>query len=140
MLRLADIFFLCFHSILTLFNLFGWIHPAARKWNLATLLLTGVSWFGLGIFYGWGYCPLTEWHFRILEKLGHQDLPLSYISYMLSRLFGLSVLQDMVDAVTLISFFAALAVSLFLNIRGLLHRRAEDGKNTRPEMKCNDAS
>ncbi|MBN1159337.1 MAG: DUF2784 family protein [Bacteroidales bacterium] len=125
MLKLADIFFVCFHSILTVFNAFGWIHPALRKWNLATLLLTGASWFGLGIFYGWGYCPLTEWHFRILEKLGYVDLPVSYITYMLDRLFGLSVHQDTVDFFTMTMFLAAVALSLVLNIRDLLYKKTE---------------
>lgn len=124
MLNLADLFFICFHSLLILFNLFGWIHPVTRKWNLVTLLLTGASWFGLGIFYGWGYCPLTEWHFRILARLGHQDLPASYISYMINRLLGLSVPQNTVDVCTLVFFLIALVISLYVNIRSVIRKHA----------------
>ncbi len=122
MLNLADLFFICFHSLLIIFNLFGWIHQATRKWNLVTLLLTGASWFGLGIFYGWGYCPLTEWHFRILTRMGHEDLPASYISYLINRLFGLSVPQSTVDVCTLVFFLVALAISLTLNIRSAIRK------------------
>lgn len=124
MLKLADLFFTCFHSILILFNLFGWIYPVTRKWNLVTLLLTGASWFGLGIFYGWGYCPLTEWHFRILYKLGNTDLPASYIGYLMKRFFGIPVQSGILDKFTLIFFLAALIVSLYLNIRDLVIRKA----------------
>ncbi|MCK5838377.1 MAG: DUF2784 family protein, partial [Bacteroidales bacterium] len=70
MFKLADTFFIIFHTALTLFNLFGWIWQKTRKLNLIILLLTGFSWFGLGIFYGIGYCPLTDWHYRVLRKMG----------------------------------------------------------------------
>jgi len=45
-----------------------------RKANLILLLLTGLSWFGLGIFYGWGYCPLTDWHWKVLRELGETGI------------------------------------------------------------------
>jgi len=58
-----------------LFNLFGWIFRPLRKANLIVLALTGASWFILGIFYGIGYCPLTDWHFKLLYKHGQHALP-----------------------------------------------------------------
>ena len=60
LLPVIDLFFVVFHTSLTLFNALGWIGYKTRKLNLVTLLLTGGSWFILGIFYGIGYCPLTE--------------------------------------------------------------------------------
>lgn len=117
LLHVADYFFLVFHTALTLFNVFGWIWNKTRKLNLITLLLTGGSWFILGIFYGMGYCPLTDWHFDILRKLGAENLPASYLKYLLERLSGYAADAGLVNTLTLIFFFAALAISLVLNLR-----------------------
>ena len=112
-----DIFFLVFHSSLVLFNLFGWIWKKTRLANLITLGLTGVSWTGLGLFYGLGYCPLTDWHFRVLEHLGKTNLPNSYMRYLVQRLFHVDFSATLVDRVTLIAFLIALGLSLYFNLR-----------------------
>jgi hypothetical protein len=115
---LLDIFFVLFHTSLILFNLFGWIWKKTRKCNLITLSLTGASWLFLGIIVGvLGYCPLTDWHFRILYKLGKTNLPDSYIKYLFDRLTGLDINASLVDKVTLYSFLAALILSLIFNFR-----------------------
>lgn len=113
---LLDVFFVVFHSALILFNLFGWIWRKTRLWNLVTLLLTACSWTLLGIFYGWGYCPLTDWHFQVLRKLGHTGLPTSYTKYLLDRITGMDWNTGLVDTATLVSLVLALVVSLYLNI------------------------
>jgi hypothetical protein len=117
MLKLLDFFFLIFHSFLIVFNLTGWIHPVTRKINLVTLLLTGGSWFLLGLFYGMGYCPLTDWHFKILEKMGETDLPSSYITYIIMRWSGISCRESLIDILTLVGYLCALVVSVFVNIK-----------------------
>ena len=117
MLKFLDYFFLVFHFILILFNLFGWIWKSTRRLNLVTLSLTGGSWFLLGIFYGFGYCPFTDWHFKVLQKLGHYNLPNSYIKYITDRLTGLDFDAELVDTVTLVLFLLALAISIFVNFR-----------------------
>jgi len=116
-LKAADLFFLIFHTVLTLFNLTGWIWKKTRRINLITLLLTGGSWFILGLFYGIGYCPLTEWHFQILRKLGESNLPYSYIDYLIERLTGIDFNAQLVDTATGVGFFLALLISVYLNIR-----------------------
>jgi hypothetical protein len=118
LLHIADIFFVVFHTTLTLFNLLGWIWKRTRKLNLITLSLTGASWFILGIFYGIGYCPLTEWHFQVLNKLGEYNLPVSYIEYLAERLTGLDVSSSLVDTATGTGFFLALGLSVWLNLKG----------------------
>ncbi|MEA3477634.1 MAG: DUF2784 domain-containing protein [Bacteroidota bacterium] len=120
-----DYFFIVFHTVLIIFNVFGWIWQRTRKLNLVFLLLTGASWTILGIFYGFGYCPLTDWHFAVLRKLGQYNLPSSYIKYLVDRLFGLDLNAAIVDKVTLIVFLVALAISLFFNFRHSLpvHRK-----------------
>lgn len=124
--RLLDIFFVVFHTSLTLFNLFGWIWKKTRLANMITLALTGASWLFLGLIVGMlGYCPLTDWHFDILEKLGKTDLPTSYIKYLVDRLTGLDVNQIIVDKATLYGLIAALAISLFLNIKDFRRRKMD---------------
>jgi hypothetical protein len=121
-LRILDLFFVIFHTSLTLFNIFGWIWKKTRMANLITLALTGSSWLFLGLIVGVpGYCPLTDWHFNILYRLGKTDLPASYIKYLVDRLTGLNVSQALVDNATLYGFLVALAISLFLNIND--HRK-----------------
>jgi hypothetical protein len=117
MLKLLDFFFIIFHSLLIIFNLFGWIFRHTRRLNLVTLILTGGSWFILGIFYGIGYCPLTDWHFKILEKMGETNLPTSYITYLLLRFTGIEFPATIIDKLTLILFLLALALSVFSNVR-----------------------
>jgi len=122
--RIVDIFFVLFHTSLTLFNIFGWIWKKTRMANLITLALTGASWLFLGLLVGMlGYCPLTDWHFNILYRLGETDLPTSYIKYLIDRFTGLDVNAILVDKVTLYTFVAALAISLFLNLRDWRRRR-----------------
>jgi hypothetical protein len=117
MLKFLDIFFIIFHTSLIIFNLFGWIWIKTRKANLITLSLTFFAWFGLGIFYGIGFCPITEWHWQVLYKLGKTDLPNSYISYLITRLTGVRLGDNLVDTMTMILFLSALIISVVMNVR-----------------------
>lgn len=115
MLNFLDIFFLIFHTALILFNLFGWLFRKTRRLNLITLVLTGLSWFVLGIFYGIGYCPLTDWHFEVLDGLGKGSSINSYVRYLIIRIFNLDISADTADIATLILFLLALMLSLYAN-------------------------
>ena len=124
--RILDIFFVIFHTSLILFNLFGWIWKRTRVANLITLSLTGGSWLILGLIVGMiGYCPLTDWHFNILYKLGKTDLPISYIKYLADRLTGLDFDQTLIDNATLYGFIIALIISLLINARDFRKRWLE---------------
>lgn len=128
--QLLNIFFFVFHTVLMLFNCFGWVWKKFRRWNLVTLLLTAGSWFIIGIWYGWGYCFCTDWHWTIREKMGLFDQSNSYVHFLLLKLTGINFQKDLVDKVTLIVFFVALGLSSWLNIvdyrknRQIKHRRA----------------
>jgi hypothetical protein len=116
--RLIDIFFVVFHTSLILFNLLGWIWKRTRLLNLIILLLTGASWLILGLIVGTlGYCPLTDWHFSVLYRLGERGLPTSYIKYLTDRLTGADVSSALVDDVTLYAFIAVLVLSIVLNLK-----------------------
>ncbi len=127
MYRFVDIFFVVFHTSVVFFNLFGWIWKKTRRANLYLLLLTGASWGGLGLFYGFGYFPLNDWHFRILEKMGKSNIPNSYIKYLADRITGMSFNQDIVDSLTLYLYLTALVISLVINYN--------DRKNKKRAMK-----
>ncbi|MBU45405.1 MAG: hypothetical protein CMN76_19490 [Spirochaetaceae bacterium] len=109
-------FFQVFHIALILFNLFGWIHRATLRYNLVTLLLTAASWILLAPFYGLGYCPLTDWHYQVLWKLGHFDLPRSYIAYLVESVSGWRPPADLTDLFTGLLFGMALLASITRNI------------------------
>jgi len=115
MLQLGDIFFTVFHTLLILFNLFAWIWKPLRRWHFATITLTLGSWVILGIWYGWGYCPLTDWHWDILREMGKTDLPNSYITFIIKRLSGFVVNPNLVDTMTLTLALLAFAVSIKVN-------------------------
>ncbi len=124
--RILDLFFVIFHTALTLFNITGWIWRRTRFANLITLLLTGFSWLFLGLITGSpGYCPLTDWHFRILEKMGRTGLPESYIKYLADRITGLDFNPVLVDNVTLYVYLAALIISITLNANQFLKRSSK---------------
>ena len=110
-------FFFIFHTLFTLFNITGWLFRITRKWNLITLLLTAFSWFVLGIWYGWGYCVCTHWHWNVRQHLGYHDERDSYIHFLLLKITGINFNRDLVEKITLIVFLISLAMSIWLNIR-----------------------
>lgn len=118
MLHLAlDYFFVVFHSLLIIFNLFGWIFKSLRKVNLVTLLLTGLSWVGLGLFYGLGYCPLTDWHWEVLSKMGKKPQTHSYVAYLFERLLDIKISSTFADTITLLGFLLAIFLSIVFNLK-----------------------
>jgi hypothetical protein len=128
--HILDIFFVFFHTGLILFNLFGWIWKKTRVYNLVTILATGASWLFLGLLVGTiGYCPLTDWHFNILGKLGKTGLPSSYIKYLADRLPGMEFNSYMIDNLTLYFYILALGFSIFLNIRDFKRKIAGSSRN-----------
>jgi hypothetical protein len=122
-LHFIDIFFYAFHTVLILFNIFGFLIPRWRLLNLFTLSLTAFSWFIIGIWYGWGYCLCTDWHWEIRELLGYQDMSNSYIHFLILSLTGIDLPVKLVDTGTVIVFFIALLCSIFLNLRNLKSRQ-----------------
>ena len=116
-LKIIDIFFLVFHTILILFNVFGWLVPRWRLANFITLFLTAFSWFILGIWYGWGYCFCVDWHWQIRDLLGYQNLSSSYIHFLILKLTSVDIPANLVDTWTVIIFFSAFAISIYLNVR-----------------------
>jgi hypothetical protein len=121
--QFLNIFFFVFHTLFTLFNITGWFFRATRKWNLVTLSLTALSWFVLGIWYGWGYCLCTDWHWQVRERLGYHDQQNSYIHFLLLKLTGINFNETLVNNITIIGFVISVVMSIWLNIRDRKQRR-----------------
>ena len=119
--RLYDILFVVFHTALIAFNTLGWAWPRTRRMHLVTISATLLSWFGLGVTYGWGYCPLTDWHWRIKLMLGETALPASWIKYYLDRITGNAWSTAVVDVIVVGTAVTALALSVVLNVRDRRH-------------------
>ena len=105
------------HAGLTVFNLVGWMWKRTRRLHLLTIAATVASWFGLGLFYGFGYCPLTDWQWDLKRRMGETDLPDSFMKYYLDGLLGSDLDPAFVNAAVLVLALAALVVSVILNVR-----------------------
>src|SRR5688500_12588354 len=98
-LELLDIFYTAVHFVIIGFNLLGWIPKRTRKVHLVFAGLTLGSWFILGIWYGMGYCPVTDWQWEVKRQLGEGNLPASFVEYYAEKISGMDVSTTLVDAV-----------------------------------------
>ena len=115
MWQLLDILLAVFHISLTLFNISGWIWKRTRKLHLITITATLASWFILGAWFGWGYCPFTEWQWQVKEKLGEQNLPNSFIKYYADKVTGRNFDAAFVDKATLGVLIAVIIITVYVN-------------------------
>jgi hypothetical protein len=121
-LAIADYAFLIVHTALIFFNLLGWISQSTSRWHLYSISLTLASWFFLGIWFGWGYCVCTDWHWEILRMRGVYDLPNSYIDYLIQRLLGFHPPAKLIEILTLLLTLSAFLLSLWVNFRNQFKR------------------
>ena len=115
MLIFLNILLTIAHFLLIGFNLTGWIWKKTRKTHLVVLGLTTASWFVLGIWYGWGYCPLTDWHLDVKEKLGETNLPNSFVKYYADKMSSQDIPSKIVDNVTLGCLVFAIIAAVYVN-------------------------
>lgn len=123
MYQFLNIFFFVFHTSFTVFNLIGWIWPKIRKIHFLTMFATGFSWSILGIWYGFGYCPSTDWHWQVRYHLGYHDMPGSYIKFLLDSITGLNLPADLVNFAAVGIFIGVFILTTILNTRDLLRKR-----------------
>jgi hypothetical protein len=117
MYAFLDFFFFVFHSCLILFILGGWAWKKTRRANLALILLTAFSWFFLGIWYGYGYCPCTDWHWKVRYKLGIYPTQDSYIEFLIETFTGWDLSRTLVDVIALVFLVGAFMASVLLNFK-----------------------
>lgn len=114
--EILNVGFFVFHTSWIVFNCVGWVWKRTRRWQGATVALTALSWFGLGIWYGWGYCPCTDWHWQVRARLGYDDPP-SYIQLLIRQLTGIEIDPNWANSSALGTLIIVAALSIFLNIR-----------------------
>ena len=90
-----------------------------RPWHLAAVSLTAFSWFGLGAWFGWGYCPCTDWHWQVRDRLG-LDSPPSYVQLLIREMLGVEVTPRAADILALGLFVVAASLGV---VRSLGDRR-----------------
>lgn len=110
-----DYFFTILHLVIIGFNLLGWIWKSTRRLHFIFVLLTAGSWLILGIWYGIGYCPVTDWQWQIKEALGETNLPDSFIKYYADKIAGQEISTNLIDALTAGGFAIAAMLSVYLN-------------------------
>lgn len=115
MLRFLDVLLTIAHLALVVFNLFGWIPRVTRKAHLVTIGLTAASWLVLGIWFGTGYCPLTDWQWDVKEKLGERNLPPNFIEYFAEKWTGRDYDTSFVAMMITVFFALAAGLSLYVN-------------------------
>lgn len=114
-LQLLDYLFTIVHLLIIVANLFAWIWPKTRKIHLYIVGITLFCWLILGIWYGIGYCPVTDWQWDVKTKLGETNLPNSFVKYHLDKLMGKAIPDTTVDIITLGSFLIAIICSIKVN-------------------------
>jgi hypothetical protein len=112
--------FFVFHTAWVAFNCLGWMWRRTRPWQLAAALLTALSWGGLGLWSGWGYCPGTDWHWRVRARMGFEDPP-SYIQLLIRELTGILLERGVADALAVVTLTTSTALSVMLRARDRRH-------------------
>ncbi len=115
MTSFLNLFFTIFHLVLILFILTGWIWRQTRKFHFIIVVTTLLCWFLLGIWYGWGYCPLTDWHWDVKEKLGERNLPGSFIKYFADKITRSDISSSLIDIGTLVCLLLVATASVYVN-------------------------
>jgi hypothetical protein len=115
MLLFLDILLTIVHLSIVVFNLFGWIPRRTRKAHFISVVLTAASWFILGIWYGMGYCPFTDWQWRVKERLGERNMPGNFIEYFAEKIFNYDFDSKFISMVTLVCFLLAIVISVYVN-------------------------
>lgn len=112
-----NVAFFVFHTAWIAFTCLGWIWKRTRPWQLAAVALTALSWVLLGFWYGWGYCPLTEWHWQVRARLGHTDPP-SYVQLLIRELTGIDIGARPADVLAVVALSAAAILGVASRRRG----------------------
>ena len=105
------------HIIVIFFNVIAPFIPHLRAVSIGVQGLTFLSWIGLGLFYGIGYCPLTDVHWNIKRELGESNLPASFIKYQLDLIFSADLDPFFLDVLTVGCFAAAVLFNIYSSIQ-----------------------
>jgi hypothetical protein len=114
MYKCINTLFHILHFILIGFVMIGWLFPLLRTAHLIVVFLTLGSWFILGHWYGTGYCPITDWHWKIKDALGEGRPQGSYIHSVLEAIMRKKLDSASVDYVVLVGTISIAVLSLIM--------------------------
>jgi hypothetical protein len=69
----------------------------------------------LGIWFGIGYCPFTDWQWQVKEKLGERNLPVNFIEYFAEKITGIDFHPQFINNIIAISFALVTLLSVCIN-------------------------
>ena len=113
---LTDNIFNILHILAILINCFGWAFSKTLKLNLWLLLLTISSWSILGLFFGIGFCFLTEVHSLALGLIGSPSINFSYLDYLLLVKLKIPISSNTISILSILAVFISLGISIKKNL------------------------
>ena len=113
MLALLDWTLTALHVAVILAFMFLWIPRSTVRLHRWVVLTTAVSWLGLGLWKGLGYCFLTDLAWRVKHARGQVHLPNSFIKYAGDWLTGQDLPPRAVDTVAALVFLAGSGAAAF---------------------------
>lgn len=128
LIGLLDLGLSLLHVAVVLAVLTSWIPKATRRFHLVLVGVTAVSWLGLGLIHGIGYCFLTDWQWEVKRWRGETGLPRSFVHYALTRWLGLSLHPTTSDMLTGLGFALSTLLSLLVNLVDLRRSKHADHK------------
>ncbi len=117
MLEVLDVIFHFIHVSIIIIAVTFWMSYRTLRLAQVILILIVISWVGFGFFYGFGYCFITEWHWKIKENLGQSDLPSSYIKFAMDRLTGKDWNSILVERITFSGLLFSIAGCVIQTVR-----------------------
>ncbi len=111
----ADRVLYLFHICFMLAIVFGWIPQATRIFNWYLIVVTLVSWFGLGLVFGFGFCLITDIQSRIRQRLVANGTMKSFVKDLLERVTGRELNPFHVEIVTQLIFYFSVVASFYTN-------------------------
>lgn len=106
MLLVVDWLLTAAHVAVVLAFVLLWIPRSTARLHGWLVLATAVSWLGLGLWKGIGYCFLTDWHWQVKRARGVVGLPNSFIKYGADFVTGQDLAPATVDTVAALTFVA----------------------------------
>src|SRR5689334_3666364 len=98
-LALLDWFLTALHLAVVLGFVLLWIPRRTARLHRHLVVLTAFSWLVLGYTRGFGYCVLTDLHWRVKHARGITHLPGSFIKYVGDFVTGADLPPKLVDRV-----------------------------------------
>lgn len=113
MLAALDYALAAIHVAFILSFLLLWIPRSTSRVHGYVVLVTALSWFGVGLFKGFGYCVLTDLEWHVKRARGIRHIPGSFLKYAGDFITGKDLSPAVVNTVAATTFLFGCAVALF---------------------------